>query len=371
MELGPAKSMMTTSPSSEICMTQAFSYLQSNGPDHAAAAALAQACGIGGEVPAFDPTALDHALQTGHRCIVVWSDPQATLAAALRSGVSPTDAAAAWTAFAHQLLQRVAGNLILVDANVLHASNAVALLQPLTLIHPLPPLSPAPPRDAAALLAALMLPHLPDLLAADHELRAASLSTGPSPLSPTDLNQLAGQSRGPDRIGQERDLLRAQLQSLSLAAHPLPDPALFQSPAQSPAQSTEIALLRDQLRTLSSLLESNTGSDFPVNPQLHQGSTATFAESQTVELGLLRDHLTYLQSDLDLGGAAQPSGLPTTSLANIEAAIARLLADLVVETDRRILAEHDAQAARASLRRHGVDGPAPPSRTPVSARPAG
>ena len=358
MELGPAKPMMATSPSPETCMTLPFTFIQSYGPDRAAAAALAQACGIRGDVPAFDPATLDHALQTGHRCIVIWSDPQATLAAALRSGVNPTDAAGAWTAFAGQLLQRLPGNLILVGAGVLHATSAAALLHPLSLIHPLPPLAPAATRDTAALLAALMLPHLPDLQAAGQKLRAASLSVEPSPLAPTDLDQLADRGRALDRILQERDLLRAQLQSLPLAADPLPDPA----------HSTEIALLRDQLRTLSSLLESTSG---PANPRSDQGSTAVLAESLTVERGLLRDHLTYLQSDLGLGGTSQPSSLPTTALASIEAAIARLLADLVQETDRRILAEHDAQAAHASLRRHGVDGPAPPSRAPVSPRRAG
>lgn len=355
MELGPPKPMMPTSPSSETCMP--FTYIQSYGPDPAAAAALAQACGIRGDVPAFDPATLDRALQTGHRCLVVWSDPQTALAAALRSGVNLTETATAWTAVADQLLQRLPGNLILVEAGVLHATAAAALLQPLSLIHPLPPLAPPATRDTAALLAALMLPHLPDLQAAGQKLRAASLSVEPSPLAPTDLDQLADQGRALDRTLQERDLLRAQLQSLPLPADPLPDPA----------QPTEITLLRDQLRTLSALLETTSG---PTN-QCHQVSTATPAERLAVERDLLRDHLTYLQSDLGLGGTAQPGSLPTTALASIEAAIARLLADLVQETDRRILAEHDALAAHASLRRHGVDGPAPPGRTPVSPRRAG
>lgn len=142
---------------------------------------------------------------------------------------------------------------------------------------------------------------------------------------------------------------------LILSHGPDPDPDMILQ---------ERDLLRAQLLALTALLEADT----PTDPQFHQSELTALADRRAVEINLLRDHLSYLQADLGLGGAVPPTTIqPTTSLTTIEAAIARLLADLVQETDRRILAEAEARSARAILRRLGVD--TPPTRNAVAPRP--
>ena len=126
-------------------------------------------------------------------------------------------------------------------------------------------------------------------------------------------------------------------------------------------------LLRAQLLALATLLGADDAPPTPTDPQFHQSELTALADRRADEIRLLRDHLSYLQTDLGLGGAIPQASQPTTTLTTIEAAIARLLADLVQETDRRILAEAEARSARATLRRLGVD--TPPTRNAVAPRP--
>ena len=337
-------------------------FILSYGPDSAAAHALALACAITDPVPAFDPATLNRALKAGRRCVVVWSDPQTTLASALRDAIAPAVASAAWISAAGHLTNRpgkaAKAKLILVDAGAVRASNSAALGQILPLSAALPALPAAPVHDTAALLAALMLPLLPDLQSAWDRLRSASLTADLSPLPQNDLSGLAALGRDLEKTVQERGLLRAQLQALGKTLDAHSEPSL---PAQSPPR--EISLLRDQLLALSGLWQAS------------DGSSAT-SEPRTAEIGLLRDHIAYLQSDLGLGGAVPPAAaaLPATAQASIEAAIARLLADLVRETDRRILAEREVQAGRSTLHSLAMDGlamvgRAPPTRIAVAPRP--
>ena len=130
----------------------------------------------------------------------------------------------------------------------------------------------------------------------------------------------------PDAVLQERDLLRALLLALSNLDH---------TPAVRPGQS----------------------------------AANGHAPSQTAEITLLRDQLSYLQSSFDPGSPAPPATLPVTALAAVEAAFARLLAELVQETDRRILAERDARTAHATLHRLGIVAVAPSDRAAVAPRP--
>ncbi len=385
---------MTQDPSPLLFMSQ--------GPDRTAATALARACGVSDDPLAFDPEILDRGLATGQRWVVVWSDPQITLAAALRTGLSPTAEAAAWLSFANtvlHILAQSAVNLCLVDASAVWSGDRGILCQSLPLTGDLAAHDATPPRDTADLLAALMLPHLPDLQALWHRLRQASLTSDPSALPQTDLDSLVANSRELELALQERDLLRAKLDSASIADARSTDPSQTEPAAEAaeiallrdqllaiaalaagydvaaPAVSSsepiahfgafEIALLRAQLLALASLLRSDDGQIAPYQAPPDMGGSAVQAD----EIRLLRAHLAYLQTDLGLGGAAAPAAMPQTSLAGVEAAIARLLSELVRETDRRILAERETLSARATLRSLGVDAWAPPARTAVAPRP--
>ena len=370
-------------------MTQAPAALAilSHGPDLAAAEALALACASGVPLAAFTPALLDQVLAGGQRCAVVWSDPQTALAAALRAGMAPTEVAAHWTEFAQTVLARAdqgdlaENSLILIDAAAIRShEGAVGLGPALPFAHAMPRTATPALHDTAALLALLMLPHLPDLLAAWHRLRGASLSATLSPLDEADLDLLAGHGRALDLALQERDLLRDQLQSavadsaltsgrqaseIALLRDQLLGLATGSGPTgtappavTSTSQTTEIDLLRAQLLAIATLLQA---SDPIASPQAGPAATE--------ELRLLRAHLTYLQSDLGLGGDV-PLTLPTAPApAGFEAAIARVLADLVQETDRRILAEREVQAARRTLRHLGVEPPSQPGRSAVAPRP--
>ena len=127
-------------------------------------------------------------------------------------------------------------------------------------------------------------------------------------------------------------------------------------------------LLRAQLLGLATLLEADDAPPTPSDPQVHQSELTALADRRAEEISLLRDQLSYLQADLGLGGAVPATtNHPVARSAAVEAAIAKLLADLVQETDRRILAEAEARSARATLRRLGVD--TPPTRNAVAPRP--
>lgn len=287
-------------------------HLLSQGPDLEAAQALATGCGTTEPVTFYDPAQLDLALATGQRCVLVWSDPQATLADALRSGLSPGAAASAWLDFAREVLQKAAAaNLIMVDAALIRSGDHGALTLALSLPHTLPALA-ALPGDRADLLATLLLPHVPDLMAQWQHLRRASLAPDPS-LAPDqnlfpqgDLDTLAGRAR-----------VLATPDQVLAAPHP---PATVAAPT----------------------------SDDP--PHSGTGPDPTAGE----ETRLLRDHLAYLLTDPGLGGTAAPPD-PASDFAP---AVARLLAELVQETDRRIRAEHQVRRAHAALRRLGIDGTA-------------
>lgn len=103
--------------------------------------------------------------------------------------------------------------------------------------------------------------------------------------------------------------------------------------------------------------------------QSHVQSSTDAPDAQATEIALLRDHLRYLQTELTLSGTVGPAAPPVAAPVAFEAAIARLLADLVRETDRRILAEREVLTTRATLRRHGIDSPTQPARPPVAPRP--
>lgn len=331
------------------------------GPALAAAEALAHACGPGTPVAAFDPDLLDHALQAGRRCLVVWSPPQTALAAALRDGTPPRQIAADWTRFADRILARAAqddagpGTLTLIEASAIHAQSAALLLAP-DLTHALPDTLPAAPDDTAARLAQVLMPHLPDLTAAWHRLRDASLAAPTPPEAQPDLDDLAGLGRALDRTLHERDLLRDQL----LAMTALKQTPLAQA-AASDTQATEIALLRQQLRSLAALA-SGSAPD-PAT----QSDSPTAAQSS--EIILLRAHLSYLHADLGLGNHAPTAQPDAPTQPDLLPAIAHLLADLVLETDRRILAERETLAARKALRHLGIEAPALLARNPVAPRP--
>lgn len=338
----------------------------SHGPDPAAAQALASACAVAGVVAAFDARTLDQALLARRRCVVVWSDPRATLASALRRDLAPNAAAAGWTAFATSLLARLAtakGNLILVDENSVRTRDNAGLGQVLPLIHDLPPLANPAPGDTEAVLAALMLPHLPDLQAAWQAMRAASLprpglSNRTNPSRPGDT---------PDLIVQERDLLRAQLLALANAVHGManpPDPSAADRHARS--QATEIALLRDQLLALTSLVAVDDGPPKAAGGPAQPDAAFAVAERQAEEIRLLHDLLSCLEP----GRADPPDPGSPNALTRVEAAIATLLAELVQETDRRILAEREALSARTALRSLGLDAVTPPNRNAVPPRPS-
>jgi hypothetical protein len=408
MELAPVTTMMAQHSMTRARMTQDPSSLlfMSHGPDGSAAAALARACGVKDDVVTFDPERFDRGPETGQRWVVVWSDPQVTLAAALRTGLSPTAEAAAWLSFAETVLRSVArsaGNLCLVDASAVWSGDRALLGQSLPLSGDLPTPDLTPPRDTADLLAALMLPHLPDLQAAWHRLRLASLTANVSTLPQTDLDSLVAHSRELELALQERDQLRARLNLASVADEQSAGPARTEAAKEVAEEAAETALLRDQLLAVAALAAGHDVATPAVSsgePVVHYGAfeitllraqllalasllrsddsvTAPFQAScevggsaaQAEEIRLLRAHLAYLQTDLGLGSAAAPTDMSTTSLASVEAAIARVLSALVRETDRRILAERETLTARATLRSLGIEPFTTPARTAVAPRP--
>ena len=107
-------------------------------------------------------------------------------------------------------------------------------------------------RDTADLLAALLLPHLPDLQSLGQRLRQASLMPD-LPADPlVDLDGLVEQARDLELAVQERDALKSRLNA-GFAAPPGAGPSA-PDPAANALQSArlEVQLLRDQLAYLQS-----------------------------------------------------------------------------------------------------------------------
>ena len=77
------------------------------------------------------------------------------------------------------------------------------------------------------------------------------------------------------------------------------------------------------------------------------------------ETRLLRDQLDYLLTGPLI------SATPPDPASDFEPTVARLLSELVQETDRRIQAEGQLRLAHAALRRLGIDGTSLPVPTPV------
>ncbi len=285
-----------------------------HGPDAAPAQALAQACAVPDGAQPYAPAALDH----GRDCILVWTDPASTLAHCLRNSGDVTKACADWMRFADDILARAEVNakagLVLVESQAICAADPSPLAMALPLVRPLPPLAPAPPRDNASVLTILMLPHLPGLQQTWQRLRAISLCTDAAPLALSELVSLASRGHDLNGTGGATDDLRALVNG-ELAMNDPPFPAAL-----------------------------------------------------TEELSLLREHLTYLQTELGLGHVTQPATGIEPATGPLESAIAALLADLVTETDRRILAEREAQLAQATLRGLGLDANSQPYRSPAAPR---
>lgn len=176
------------------------------------------------------------------------------------------------------------------------------------------------------------------------------------------------------------------------------------TPPPSPSPDQELALLRDQLRALAELAQavaSDSAAPRTAPPPddeelgLLRGLLADLAAwvrrpapgdmaggppwpgpQGTEEAMLLKAVLAALLPILnnpaaaDIGTAMPASSAPPApDLARIEAAITRLLGDLVRETDRRRQAEAEALRARALLRSHGFQDSHPPERAPLSPRP--
>lgn len=280
------------------------------GPDAAPAQALAVACAaLEGALP-YDPAALD---QNG-LCVLVWTDPVSALAHCLRGGGELDKASAEWMRFADEILARIehgaSEGLVLVEAQAVCAADPIPLGKALPLVQPLPACAAAAPRDSAAVLATLMLPHLPGLQQAWQRLRAVSHCGEAAPLAPSELASLASQGHEAAKIRNERD--------------PLPG-------------------------------DANRADQIPL-------------AALTEEVSLLREHLAYLQTAPGLGNAKPPASGFDTATGPLESAIATLLADLVTETDRRIQAEHEAHHVLATLRGHGLDASSLPYRDPVAPR---
>lgn len=124
----------------------------------------------------------------------------------------------------------------------------------------------------------------------------------------------------------------------------------------------EVSLLRDQLRSVLELMSSVPAQAPVIDPARHDGRTPEVTLLQELLHSLApqigRDAPTALPADI-----ASPAGSDV-----IETAIARLLAELVEETDRRIRAETEASRARAHLRALGQEDRPNPMRPPVPPR---
>lgn len=136
-----------------------------------------------------------------------------------------------------------------------------------------------------------------------------------------------------------------------------------QIPAAASPQETELVLLRAQLQALAELAQLPPGD-----------GTAAPDPLAADEVSRLRNLLAALLPALSLPAITPPAAAPVAAapapgMARIEAAMARLLQDLVQETARRIQAEADLVRARAALRNHGFTEPDAPARIPLAPRP--
>lgn len=377
------------------------------GPRTAAAAALAQACGL--TLLDYDPNGLTEALRQGQRCVVVWPDPDVAIAAALRDQSAPSVAAAKWCSAAQDLLTLFTRNrrkLLLVAASLITRADP-ADLDRLAARLPLMDLLIPPaavPDDLPALLARLAAAHLSDMRPLWEELQACSLA--PLERSPhsADLDPLVSllAEANVQRVTVEgllRDLTEAR-ETVAAAQ------ALHAADAQQVARlDQELAWLRDQLADLTGVLsqdamahqatlhearltlqaeresvaqsQSRVQSELDlVRDQLHALSDALGAGPDTsAEIGLLRDQLVAVTALLH--DAGQPALGPAH--IQIEAAFATLLTALATETDLRRKAQPDAlpvgkpdviPSARPMGRTMGKPaGNKPGLRHPVPARP--
>jgi hypothetical protein len=336
---------------------------------------LAIACGSSASFHDYDLAALTEALKAGCHCVVVWTGPQTAIAQALRDGIAPSERTQHWLRITEDLLQvfrRFRRRLLLVDAQVLlHADpDAVAALEkrlPLSTPILAPQFQTSP--DLATAIASLVASNLTDIAPVWEELQACSICAPAPVLTSHALDPLAaalsatGRNR-PDTSAVESRLLRDQLSTVSQA--------LTQS--ANPTQNgglAELTLERDLLRAQVQFL-TETLSDLQIASDRNhlaadQTTAASHAHAQrnVAEIGLLREQLVFLHSELERSAATQAAPSPDLSavLTDVEAAIAAMLGDLVAETEGRVSAEQELHATQSALRAMG------PQRIAVASRP--
>ena len=189
---------MTTTPGANGKFDPEMVFVRGLLADPQSAVSLAHALGLEVATPG-DDAALAAALEGGKDCVVVWSDPSPTLAAALAEGGSPQAVLADWQAQAQGLLdlqRRHRRQLVLLSEAALSSDDPKTLAQlrdRLGLDAAVAPAAPAADGLAAltGLLAALTVRELDMLRPVLAELEAASLYCPRPTLSPERLENAA------------------------------------------------------------------------------------------------------------------------------------------------------------------------------------